>query len=333
MSRGWRRLAVRLHAWTGILVGPLVVVLGLSGAALVFRPELDALLSGPAPLTALVSAPSLDAVVRAALLPHPGSEARVLRIADDPRRPYRIEIVHGAQRIDVDVDPSTLRVVGSRAPERSVLAAVHALHAALHAGRVGALLVGLLGVWLVVEGVSGVWLYGGSVRPASRMLRRLSSRTVHRVTGALSLAAGVVLGATGAMLALGTALTTADAGAPARTRSAALARLDTVAARVEAVAPGARIRTMTAEPQDIRVDLRRSTGEADTLRVARATGAVTAAGTAPERGWDLVRRLHAGDFAGWLSRSLYAAVGLALGVLAMTGFVIAARRHRSKVLT
>ena len=314
-------------------MGPLVVVLGLSGAALVFRPELDALLNGPPPLAASVSAPSLDAIVRAALLPHPGGEARALRIADDPRRPYRIEIARGAQRIDVDVDPSTLRVVGSRAPERSVLAAVHALHAALHAGRVGAIVVGLLGLWLVVEGVSGVWLYGGSVTPTPRMLRRLSSRTVHRVVGALSLAAGVVLGATGAMLALGAALTTADGAVAASWGSAALARLDAVAARVEAAAPGARIRTMTAEPHDIRVDVRRATGDLDTLRVGRATGAVSAAGAAPATRWDLVRRLHAGDFAGWLSRSLYAAVGLGLAVLAMTGFVIAARRHSSKVLT
>jgi uncharacterized iron-regulated membrane protein len=55
--------------------------------------------------------------------------------------------------------------------------------------------------------------------------------------------------------------------------------------------------------------------------------------SAPPSTWSVVRRLHAGDFAGWLSRGLYAAVGLSLAVLAMTGFVIAARRQSSKVLT
>jgi uncharacterized iron-regulated membrane protein len=333
VSRVWRRLAVRLHAWTGLLVGPLVVVLGLSGATLVFRPELDALLTGSPPLAATVAAPSLDGVLRAALLPHPGGEARALRIAADARRPYRVEVVRNGQRIDVDVDPSTLRVVASRSPERSVFAAVHALHAALHAGRAGAVVVGLLGLWLVVEGLTGLWLYGPSVKPPST--RRGSSRAVHRMVGAVSLAIGVLLGLTGAVLALGTALMAPGGAAASSASPRGLERLDAVVARVETASPGARILAVVAESDRImRVDVRAAaTGGAGTIRIARASGAVTAVGMAPTTAWDVVRRLHAGDFAGWPARALYAAVGVALAVLAMTGFVIAARRHSSKVLT
>lgn len=335
MSRVGRRLAVRLHAWTGLLAAPLVVVLGLSGATLVFRPELDELLAGAPPLAGVVSAPSLDSVLRAALLPHPGGEARALRIAADARRPYRVEVLRGAQRIDVDVDPSTLRVVASRAPERSVFAAVHALHAALHAGRAGAIVVGLLGLWLVVEGVTGLWLYGPSVTPPASMRRRASSRALHRGLGAVSLAVGVVLGLTGAFLALGGALVSPGGDAPVSPASRGLARLDAVVARVETAAPGARIVAVVAEPDgSVRVDVRAAgTGEVGTFRIARGSDAVTAVGMVPSTAWDLLRRLHAGDFAGGLSRTVYAAVGLALAVLAMTGFVIAARRHSSKVLT
>jgi uncharacterized iron-regulated membrane protein len=332
VRRGWRRLAIRVHAWTGLLVGPLVVVLGLSGATLVFRPELDALLTGSPALAAVASTPSLDAVLRAALLVHPGGEARVLRIPIDGRRPYRVEVMRGAQRIDVDVDPSTLRILASRAPERSVFAAVHALHAALHAGRIGAVIVGLLGVWLVLEGLSGVCAYGAAVKPTPSMLRRVSSRTVHRVLGALSVAVGILLGVTGALLALGSAVTTPLSGAPVSSRPS-LERLDAAAARVAAAAPGARIVAMLAEPDgSVRVDVRRANGAPGRLRIARAGGAVSLP-PAPAAAWDVVRRPHAGDFAGWLSRGLYAAVGLALAVLAMTGFVIAVRRQSSKVLT
>lgn len=39
----------------------------------------------------------------------------------------------------------------------------------------------------------------------------------------------------------------------------------------------------------------------------------------------LLRRLHYGDFAGWASRTVYAALGLALPVLAITGYVLVAR--------
>ena len=333
MRRGWRRLAVRLHAWTGLLAGPLLVVLGLSGTALVFRSELDEMLAGPPPLAGVaMSAPSLDAVLRAALLPHPGAEPRALRIAEDARRPYRVEVVRGGQRIDVDVDPSTLRVVRSRSPERSVLAAVHALHAAFHAGRAGALIVAALGLWLAVEGVTGLWLYGGSVTPRGSVRRRGSSRTVHRVVGAVSLAAGLLLGLTGTLLALASAL--APSGGGASRLPGRLERLDAIVAGVETASPGARIVAVVAESDRLtRVDVRAATGEVGTIRVDRSSGGVTAGGMARATAWDVVRRLHAGDFAGWLSRALYAAVGLALAVLAMTGFVIAARRHSSKVLT
>ena len=40
----------------------------------------------------------------------------------------------------------------------------------------------------------------------------------------------------------------------------------------------------------------------------------------------LVRHVHYGDFAGWLSRVVYAAAALALPILAITGYWIVARR-------
>ena len=62
----WRRLGARLHLWGGLITGPLVLVLGLSGAALVFRAEIEAVeFSPPAFAGARMAAPSLDAIVAA----------------------------------------------------------------------------------------------------------------------------------------------------------------------------------------------------------------------------------------------------------------------------
>ena len=36
-----RRVAVRVHLWGGLVTGPFLLVLGLSGTALVFRAEID----------------------------------------------------------------------------------------------------------------------------------------------------------------------------------------------------------------------------------------------------------------------------------------------------
>jgi uncharacterized iron-regulated membrane protein len=308
-------------------------VLGLSGAVLIFRPELEEALTGPPAVAGAASAPALDAVLRAALLSHPRSEARALRVPARPDRPYRIEVHHGGQRLDVAVDPSTLRVVASRASQRSVFAAVHSLHGAFHAGRAGAVVVGLLGLGLIVESLTGLWLYGASVRPRTARSARARSRALHRLVGAASLAVGVVIGLTGALLALASAFVLADADARPPSGEG-LARLDAVVARVETASPGARVVALAAEADGIvRVDVRAASGGAGSVRVDRGTGEIVGARMDALNAWDLVRRHHAGDFAGPLSRTVYAVVGLALPLLSITGFVISARRQSSKVLT
>jgi uncharacterized iron-regulated membrane protein len=130
---------------------------------------------------------------------------------------------------------------------------VRALHASLHGGRVGTAVVAVLGLALVGEGLTGLWLYGPVLR------RRPRSRTLHRVLGGVSLAFAVVVGASGAALAA--------------------------------------------------------------MAIAGATGV-------PESpAHSVLRRLHYGDFAGWPSRIAYAAAGVTLPLLAITGYVIVARRQ------
>jgi uncharacterized iron-regulated membrane protein len=323
-----RRLAARAHFWGGLLTGPLVVVLGLSGAALVFRAELDEALGGPPAIAAGGPVRALDAIVAAALLSEPGGEARALRIPARRDRPYRVEIVRGARRVDVAVDPVTLRVVDSRVPERSVLMAVHSLHAAFHAGAPGAVVVGVLGLALVAESVTGLWLYGPSLRRRGRGPRpRGRSRGLHRLVGAVTLALTLVVGLTGVALALaGGVAVAAPPPAPG-----ALARLDALAARALAAVPGGTLASLVAvDAGHVRAEARVGSERTVAVLLERATGAVVAAPPAASGGaWDLVRRLHAGDFAGWLSRLAYALTGLALPALSITGYLAATRPRAS----
>jgi len=105
-----------------------------------------------------------------------------------------------------------------------------------------------------------------------------------------------------------------------------LTRLDFVA---ECVPAHGRITALVAGPgHRVRVDARKPDGGVGSVVVDGDSGAIVATGVASTRdAWDVVRRLHAGDFAGWASRLVYAGVGLALPMLSITGFLISTRRR------
>jgi uncharacterized iron-regulated membrane protein len=105
-----------VHLWSGLVAGPLLLVLALSGAVLVFRGEIEEALSRPPAVASGGASPRpLDAIVGAARLGHPTGAPRALRVPDRPEHPYRIELFFGPRRLDIAVDPYTLRVAGGRA--------------------------------------------------------------------------------------------------------------------------------------------------------------------------------------------------------------------------
>lgn len=202
-----RPAVARMHHWIGLLTGPVVLVLGLSGAVLVYREELSAALDGrPPAVEPAASTVSLDAAVASARARFPGAEPRAIVLAPSARKPHRIELDWRGDRVEVWTDPYRGTVLGSRLPDRSVLVAVHRLHADLHLGRAGSAVVGVLGFLLLVEGATGLWLW----TPARRRRRAHPSRggpragAVHRLLGTLTLAVNGVLGLTGALLAFAT---------------------------------------------------------------------------------------------------------------------------------
>src|SRR4029453_17393047 len=133
-----RSAVARMHRWIGLLTGPVVLVLGLSGAVLVYREELGAALDGrPPAVEPAASTVSLDAAVASARARFPGAEPRAIVLAPSAREPHRIELDWRGDRVEVWTDPYRGTVLGSRLPERSVLVAVHRLHADLHLGRTG----------------------------------------------------------------------------------------------------------------------------------------------------------------------------------------------------
>ncbi|MDE2403701.1 MAG: PepSY domain-containing protein [Sphingomonadales bacterium] len=199
----WRTLW-RWHFYAGLLVIPFVIVLSLSGALYLFKPQVErweerAFHNLP---TAGAVAPS--AQVAAALAAHPGTRLAFYRL---PERAGDAAMVHlalpGHRMRDVFVSPQG-RVLGALDPETRVIAWDRRLHGQLLFDRSGSILVELLASWTIVLILSGLalwWPRGGG--PAGVVWPRLGRRgrplwrDLHAVTGFWVSALALVLLFTG----------------------------------------------------------------------------------------------------------------------------------------
>lgn len=193
-----RRLWLASHRWLGLLLGPPVVLLCLSGIALSYADAIDAVLNprlhppaaAPAvPPGRLLQAAAGDCAGAAETwlwLPHGQGPARIA--CRPPGRPM----------LDIVVDTGDGRLLGVRDQRDSPLGFLVGLHTTLLLGEAGRLVAGALAAVLAVSVVSGavLWWPRGGAGAWARALRIRPWRgpglvwRLHRVAGAL---AGTVL--------------------------------------------------------------------------------------------------------------------------------------------
>jgi uncharacterized iron-regulated membrane protein len=346
-----RALALRLHLVVGVLTGAALLVLGLSGAVLVLRPDFEGSQSAelaPAPSGA---APSLDALLEAARRRHPGFAVTGLSLPGGgaAARVGMLDTTGGA--LEVLVDPRRGRVVGSRWTDRSPLHALRLLHTELYLGARGRVIVGLLGLWLVLQGVTGLYLWwplmkrprwGFTVRWARPW--PVMGRDLHKALGAASLVFHVPIAATGALLGITALSPGAVDGEPTVSSSPpslGTRNVEKLAREAERAMPGARITAFRFLPGPVVAVTMRAPGELDphgaSLVVVDATsGRVVTVRDSRLRPWTYrlwadAKALHVGAVGGLTVRALYVLGGLASAVLALSGYVLALARARAPV--
>ena len=182
-SVGWRRALFQVHLWTGLAIGLYILVISLSGSAIVMRQELDKAFcphivlvkpSGPR----LSPAQFMAAVQRALRGRLPYFDPARVRVRG-PRVPgaaveiwYQFDARRG--RLEQLIDPYSGKDYGDTiACEPRVVSRLADLHDQLLGGDVGELVNGAGGVLLLVMSLSGmvIWWPG-----RSRWRRSLSLR-------------------------------------------------------------------------------------------------------------------------------------------------------------
>jgi uncharacterized iron-regulated membrane protein len=193
------------HRWLGLGLGLWFVAVGLTGALLVWRDDIDAALNPqwfhapmvtpPMPLEDLLqrlrSEQGLGWVERIRLPREPGLALRLQVRAG----PGRAEV----GRIEVFVDPATAAVLGTRSLERLALTradglrTVYELHRNVLLGEPGSNFVGGAGLLLLGSAASGLWLAWPRTRERLKRLLAVGWRAnsarlaldLHRCTGVL----------------------------------------------------------------------------------------------------------------------------------------------------
>jgi len=153
-----RRVSSWIHLYGGLALGGLLIVISVSGSALVFeetlnewiRPDLHHV--APAGERA-----SLDAVLGAVEAAHPDATPWIANLSTHPTDPTVVRL--GPEAPSVYVDPYRATVLGHQMPGEGGVNTVVDLHVELLAGQTGGLIVGVSGLLLVVLTLTGLVLW------------------------------------------------------------------------------------------------------------------------------------------------------------------------------
>lgn len=191
----------RWHFYAGLFVIPFVLVLSLSGAIFLFKPQVERWEE-----RAWQGLPQAGAVtpglqLEAALAQFPGARFHSYRL---PERVGDAAMVHlepgdGRGMRDVFVSPQGA-VLGSMDPDQRLIAVVRRIHGQLLMGPRGSWLVELAASWAIVMVVTGLYLWWPRGRGVAGVLwprRRTLLRDLHAVTGFWVAAFALVLLLTG----------------------------------------------------------------------------------------------------------------------------------------
>jgi uncharacterized iron-regulated membrane protein len=184
------RMIWRWHFYAGLAVVPFILLLSLTGAIYLFKPQLDAWQEREWRGLPTAQAVSPDAQLQAALAAVPGASFHSYRL---PQSPGDAAVIHvglssGGMR-DIAVSPQG-KVIAIDDPDARIAAAVQRIHGSLLLGLPGGLLVETAACWAILLILSGLYLWwprgrglAGVVWPRLRAGGRSFWRDLHAVTG------------------------------------------------------------------------------------------------------------------------------------------------------
>ncbi|MGF6851472.1 PepSY domain-containing protein [Paraburkholderia sp. CI3] len=194
MKPAFRTLVLKAHRWTGMTVGLVIVLMAVTGAAIVFRPNLEPVVNRDLlTVPACTERMPLDTLVTNAASTRPAAVLDYIRIvAANPDAVLTpAAMVRFTDQYSVYVNPCTGAVLGERSRYGGLLGTIEQIHRFRFMNH-GSLITGtsaiLFGFLLIIGGVVLWWprtLRGGLKADMKRMLKRSAAkpRNLHRTVG------------------------------------------------------------------------------------------------------------------------------------------------------
>lgn len=353
-----RQLLTTAHLCIGLTLAPVLAVVGITGAILVFQPEVEDAVNARYTRVAPAGSPLALAELVAAVK-RTASGATVDAI-DLPARADRAAVITASGPAPAAwlVDPYTGRVTG-RADHLWTMRPVALLHRRLLAGETGATVVTLAAVGLLFLSITGLilWWPGRIFRFSRSATGWRLAFNVHNALGAWAWGGFLLLGATGVIIhwdkpaAAAIARVTGTPPRPRPRRGAAgcapdaMPGPDALLASARRAEPGARVTRLAlgdADGSPARAILRypedhTPAGRTQVLLDA-CTGGILSAISSRTAGLDYRivnlwnRQVHTGDLFGWPTRILAAVLALTLPLVSATGPLLWWLRRRQRTM-
>lgn len=198
-----------VHRWIGIGAGVFFCIASMTGAVLVFEPELHDLMTRSSRRTSLgdVGAAAVELRVREEF---PDARIAFFRPPQTDPGVYRIDIESGAGNRTIFVSAGTGRVLPGAKEQSATVLLIRRLHTNLVAGRPGVWLVTSATIVAALGMVTGIVLWWPGLRRLARGFVIRFRRTfyilnydVHQVIGIFALPLLLVITLTGALLPFG----------------------------------------------------------------------------------------------------------------------------------
>jgi uncharacterized iron-regulated membrane protein len=187
---GAYRSVWRWHFYAGLFVLPFILILSVTGAIYLFKPQIERWEERNFIGLGLDQAVSPDAQLAAVMAASPGARFIHYRLPRQPGDAAMVVVARadGAQR-QVFVSPQG-RVLGSLDPKARIADTAARIHGTLLLGKWGDWLVELAASWTIVMILTGLYLWwprplraAGTLYPRLRLRGRPLLRDIHRVTG------------------------------------------------------------------------------------------------------------------------------------------------------